>query len=82
MLLDGYKFDLRIYVLVTSCDPLRIFLYDDGLVSFFVEVNSLLIRYFSIIHSITFSQVRLGTECYQNPNNDNLVCSVKLFMTC
>ncbi len=29
--MDGFKFDLRIYVLVTSCDPLRIFVYFDGL---------------------------------------------------
>jgi hypothetical protein len=30
-LVDGYKCDMRIYVLVTSCDPLRVFLYHDGL---------------------------------------------------
>ena len=32
MTLDGYKFDMRLYVLITGCDPLRIFLYQDGLV--------------------------------------------------
>ena len=31
LLVDGYKCDLRIYVLVTGADPLRIFLYNDGL---------------------------------------------------
>ena len=29
-LLDGFKFDMRMYVLVTSFQPLEAFLYDEG----------------------------------------------------
>ena len=32
LLLDGYKFDLRIYVALMSINPLRIYIYDEGLV--------------------------------------------------
>ncbi|RLV92639.1 hypothetical protein DV515_00013733 [Chloebia gouldiae] len=66
-LIDGFKFDMRIYVLVTSCDPLKIFLYKEGLARF------------ATMRYIDHSTRNLGDICMHltnyaiNKHNENFV---------
>lgn len=68
-LVNGTKFDLRIYVLVLSVDPLRIFLYDEGLVRFCTEP-------YSAPKSSNLDQVCMHLTNYAlNKNNANFVAN-------
>ena len=37
LLIQNYKFDIRVYVMLYGCNPLRIFVYQDGLVRLCTE---------------------------------------------
>jgi hypothetical protein len=65
--LFGHKFDLRIYVVVTSFDPLRIYVYREGLVRFASE------KYSNEAFSEEKAKFSHLTNYSINKNNENYV---------
>ncbi|KAM8857164.1 tubulin monoglutamylase TTLL4 isoform 1-T2 [Synchiropus picturatus] len=73
-LISGNKFDLRIYVYVTSYNPLRIYIFNDGLVRFASCKYSASIKTLSnrFIHLTNYSVNKKNAE-YQS-NSDDKAC--------
>eukprot|EP00736_Rhodelphis_marinus_P011243 Rmarinus@m.3012 len=79
LLIDGYKFDIRLYVAVTSFDPLRIYLYKDGLVRFATTKfsNHPKARSNPFIHLTNYSINKHSTNYVQNEDEEVDNCGSK-----
>lgn len=69
-MIRGYKYDLRVYVLVTSLEPLKIYLFQEGLVRlatvpYTTSKSSLKQRF---IHLTNYS-VNKKADSYQKNNS-------------
>jgi tubulin polyglutamylase TTLL6/13 len=74
LLVNGYKFDLRIYALITCCEPLRIFVYNEGLCRFctapYVMPNNKNLTN-SYMHLTNYSINKKSDQFVHNNNNDD-----------
>lgn len=71
-MIDGYKYDLRLYVLVTSYDPLKIYFYYEGLVRFATEKYSNDLQNIDekLVHLTNFSINKTGENYVYNKEAD------------
>jgi len=80
LLLNGYKFDLRIYILVTSVNPLEMFIYKEGFgrfstVPYSIDPNDKLNKY---IHLTNVSINKYNVNNYENENSDKIYGGTKV----
>ena len=70
-LISGYKYDLRVYVLVTSFNPLKVYMYTEGLVRFATEKYTLDHKNINqkFVHLTNFSINKRHTQKFVQ-NND------------
>jgi tubulin polyglutamylase TTLL4 len=78
-LINELKYDLRVYVLVTSFDPLKVYIYDDGLVRFATEKYSTNSKNLKkrFMHLTNFSVNKKSEDFVQNKNQE-VINSVNL----
>ena len=67
-LINGLKYDLRVYVLVSSFNPLKVYIYNDGLVRFATEKYSNDIKHLSkkYVHLTNFSVNKRNPKFVKN----------------
>ncbi|CAH2302023.1 tubulin polyglutamylase TTLL5 isoform X2 [Pelobates cultripes] len=72
LLIDGYKFDLRLYVLVTCYDPLIIYLYKEGITRFATEKYELTEKTLSnrFMHLTNYSVNKESASFFRSQNPD------------
>ncbi|KAF5399082.1 Tubulin tyrosine ligase [Paragonimus heterotremus] len=70
-LINDSKFDLRIYVYISSINPLRVYIHEDGLVRFASQkyTNSLRCLGNRFVHLTNYSINRLNSEYISNSND-------------
>lgn len=71
LLINGHKFDLRIYVLVSSYDPLRVYIFKEGLARFASETYSSKINKDNkFMHLTNYSINKKNDNFVQNENQE------------
>ena len=71
LLINGHKFDLRIYVLITSYEPLRVYVYKEGLARFASETYTQKIDIDNkFMHLTNYSINKKNDNFVQNQNQE------------
>jgi len=71
LLINGHKFDLRIYVLITSYEPLRVYVFKEGLARFATETyTSKIDKDNKFMHLTNYSVNKKNDNFVQNQNQE------------
>lgn len=78
MLIDDYKFDLRVYVAITSINPLRIYIYEEGLTRFAtVKYNQSSTKQSRYVHLTNYSLNKHNANFINNTDANQDDCGSK-----